>query len=257
MVVPHGQVGHTPGSPLSGVLAGYIKGSLNGEAPAPSLAMATYIIKNAQSPSATPENLPTAAFKPIDVDGATTKRKRKVAISEFKNGAVPPSIRLHGVLTTQGLNNITHEEWGSKWSFGLELNDAADVTQLEKWGSAEHLATVFQLPPGTKKEDVETLPLFKDEVLYVKVPVSKDGKTFLMTSNQKMTPKKPPTELFQGMPTDVYVNLLAYYSVAEEDTPARWGLTIRAKHADFWTELGGAAAEEMDPTPTPPPTPAQ
>lgn len=212
--------------------------------------MSAFAVSSAVSPAAAVVDS-KAAFVPVDV-AQTLKSKRTVAFSELKStGPFPLSLRLHGALTTNGVNVQEHEEWGAKWSFGMSLYEQADVEALLRWTSAEELQKAFVLPADLPAADIATTELLKNGVLYLKTPVSKDGKTFTNTSNLKMTPKKPSTDLFQQMPVDAYVNVVAYMSLPKGDEPAKWGLSLKVKHVDFWTDPA-----MMNPTPTAPTSPS-
>lgn len=227
----------------------------------PQSTMATFTIKNAITPSSVAESDKVFSFKKADVK----KSGKKLAFSELRNGNFPACLRISGALTTNGINSTEHETYGPKWSFGIQIYEESDIATLLQWSGAENLSTAFVLPDNLDPANVTAVPMFKDGVLYIKCPISKDGKTFAFTSNMKMTPKKPSQELFREMPVDVYVNAMAYLSQrldeeseGAEQGAAQWGLSLKIKHVDFWTDpaMMNPTANTDLPTPTAtPPTP--
>lgn len=212
--------------------------------------MSAFAIKNAQTPSSALEHTKELAFQPADVQKAIDK-KRAVVISELRSGRFPASIRLSGALTTDGINLIENDEYGAKWSFGLVLNDEADIATLQKWLEPTTLTTAFTLPATMSPADIAANDLFKDGTLYIKCPVNKDARAFAFSTNVKCGPKKPSTELFREMPVDAYVNVMAYLSHGSGDATPKWGLSLKLKHVDFWTDPSLAASQPPPATPPP------
>ena len=132
---------------------------------------------------------------------------------------------------------IEHEQWGTKHSFGLVLNETSDEETLAEWESAGTLSTAFNWPGGPPASDYVLNPLMKDGTLYIKCPVTTTKKpVFEFSSNIKMNPSQSNPDLFRDMPVDVYVNVLAYLALPKDAEPPKWGLKMVIKHVDFWTD---------------------
>lgn len=215
--------------------------------------MAAFVVKNAQSPAAAKEHSTELRFKPADVNKAIAKQ-RAVVTSELKNGKFVAAIRLSGSLSTQGINSIEHDTWGTKHSFGLILNETSDEETLAEWESPGTLGEAFVWSEDRPAEsDIVVNPLMKDGTIYIKCPVTKMKKpTFDFSSNVKLVPNATNPDLFRDMPVDVYVNVLAYLALPRDGEPHKWGLKMVIKHVDFWTDPAAAT-----PTPTPTPTPSR
>lgn len=196
-------------------------------------------------------NLPGGppTFKPLDLAKLAAKG-RSVGVTELKVDRKSVTVKIKGNLTTAGITHLSNE-YGDKYSFGLELDASTDVSALE--GLVGLLdAAITQYPDAAEDgddgavspleaKDYEARSPFKDDVLYIKCPVDEHGKAFTFGSNLKVSPKKLPKDLARGLEVDVYVTVKGYWSQPTETEGGYKGLTLAVLHVD-WHVDGSAPA---------------
>lgn len=195
----------------------------------------SYLVKSAVTPSEASNSSGGYAFPETAVDVVIAK-KRSVAMSEFRNGRLPATLKLSGCMTTDGINYADATDiFPAKWSFGLRLYEDGDANAIDAW--VEKAIDAFTLPDDLEPEDVEVLSPFKDGTIYLKCPTDADGKTFQFTTEPKLTPnKKTMTDLFREMPVDAYVTMSAYLGLPTGEKGATTGLSFKLKHLVLHTD---------------------
>ena len=173
-------------------------------------------------------------FAPQDLTKIRNDPRKTVAVSQLHVGRYATPILLKGELTTEGITFTDHEEYGPKYSFGIRLEDPQDVEGIQALLEADRLDSACH---SDEQDTWETLPVFKGEgdVLYLKVKPNGTGQGFTFTSNLKLGPKKPNTEIFRFMPIEVEVMVGTYFNVRENTR----GIYFTVRHIEF---------KKMDPT---------
>lgn len=172
-------------------------------------------------------NADNVGFSAQDLAKLRKNPSKTVAVSQLHVGRYVASLLLKGELTTEGIVFTQHEEYGDKYSFGIRLEEEADVQALND------LVQYLDDAIGADEEDVEwtdVLPI-KDEngVLYLKCKTNSGQTAFAFTSNLKLHPKKPNSEIFRYMPVEVEVLVGAYFNVRENNR----GIYFTIRHVEF------------------------
>jgi hypothetical protein len=152
------------------------------------------------------------AFDDLNLAKVRGEGRKELAVTSLRVGRGPVRVVLHGYLATAGINRSEHEQYGEKWSVGLQLDakDDADalVAVVDRFG--EYLDGV---DPG---RGYALKDPFKDEVLYLKAKTNGQQTAFTFASNFKLHPKKPNPDVTRYMPLEVVAELGVYVNVRED-----------------------------------------
>lgn len=181
----------------------------------------------------------------------TGKKPRTLSVSPLKIGKFPVQMLLRGTLTTNGITQSSHEEYGDKSSFGLELESE----------DAEGLLWLCEQISGAVQGDAEDVTWhvrnpFRNDVLYLKVKSNAKNTEYTFKSNLKLSPKKPHPDVVRYMNVEVVTEVGAYFSVDDN----MCGLFFTPKQVDFYKPPELMDTEESEATQTEesqvlPPTP--
>lgn len=155
------------------------------------------------------------AFSQQDLARVRELAKKELVVSQLHVGRYVTPVLLKGELTTEGIVLSEHEEYGQKYSFGIRLEEPADVEALQ-WLVGDPIDEAI----AEDDEGIEwdTAPVIKNEgdVMYLKCKTNQNQTAFTFTSNYKLHPKKPNPEIYRFMPIEVEVMIGAYYNVKED-----------------------------------------
>jgi hypothetical protein len=224
-------------------------------------------------PAILPRTLPTrqdVAFAKVDVlsvrdaynsyledleGGAqpNLKKPRTLCVTPLKIGKFPVQVLLRGTLTTNGIVHSSHEEYGDKNSFGLEL-DSEDVQGI-MW-LLEQISSAVDMDAEDIKWHVRTP--FRSDVLYLKVKTNAKNTEYTFKSNMKLNPKKPHPDLVRYMNVEAPSEVGAYFSVDDN----MCGLFFTPKEVNFYKppemmETEDIEEDEEEVIPPTPPAPAK
>lgn len=151
-------------------------------------------------------------FSQQDLARVRENPKKTVAVCQLHVGRYVNPLLLKGELTTEGIVLSEHEEYGQKYSFGIRLEEPQDVEALQML-----LDEKLDDAIAVDEEGIEwdTNPVIKNEgdVLYLKCKTNPNQTGFTFTSNLKLHPKKPNSEIFRYMPIEVEVMVGAYFNL--------------------------------------------
>lgn len=186
-----------------------------------------------------------------DSGNETGKKPRTLSVSPLKIGKFPVQMLLRGTLTTNGITQSSHEEYGDKSSFGLELESE----------DAEGLLWLCEQISGAVQGDAEDVTWhvrnpFRNDVLYLKVKTNAKNTEYTFKSNLKLSPKKPHPDVVRYMNVEVVTEVGAYFSVDDN----MCGLFFTPKQVDFYKppelmDTEEAEATQMEESTVLPPTP--
>lgn len=189
-------------------------------------------------------NRPELAFAPINLEAVREKGK-DLAVSQLKLGRYPARLFLRGSLTTDGINHL-ESEWGDNYSFGFQFDEAEDATALANL--QENLVSF--LAETQHDAEYEIKPILKDEVLYLKCKTDSKQSKFVFTSNFKLHPKKPNTDVVRFMPIECQVDVGAWINIKNDTAGLYFTLkdvTFRRPDADTQDVDDAAFSGELPP----------
>lgn len=156
----------------------------------------------------------------LDFDKAHAKyesdSKNKIAMGKLKIGKDMVEVSMTGELTTNGYAH-NKADWGESYSVGMRLDEA----QTEMLQSLTQKVT--DLCPGFEI----TEPL-KEDILYLKLKLNKDKKSFTSKSNIKLDPKKE-AQVSSGTEFTAHCEISAYVSFENQKA----GVTIKVLSLQF------------------------
>lgn len=152
-------------------------------------------------------------FNPVNMEKLREKG-RDLAISNLKIRRYPVQALLKGTMTTEGINHQTHDLYGDRHTFGLQLEEQEDADALRTL-SDSIASKVIKPYISQDDEDYTIAEVLKDEVLYLKCKTNKDGTKFLFTSNYKLRPGKPNPEVKRYMHVECIAEVAAYINPEE------------------------------------------
>lgn len=179
-----------------------------------------------------PSELTPASGLALNVDLVKARAKYEnngksiIAMANFRLKKSPFKIRLEGELSTDGINVQSFGDGKNakvNYSFGFITTCPEDLDGLAKFQA---------LVDETAPDDYESVPLLKEEVIYIKLK-TKDGKRFNCFSNIKLEPKKVhEAPLYNGQPVAVTAEVSAWFNV--EDKKA--GVSLSVTKLEFSVE---------------------
>lgn len=124
-------------------------------------------------------------------------------------------------ITTNGISCNTWENGGTTYSLGIRLIDEAYYAQID--------ALVQKLAEKLPEEFEVTSPV-KDEIIYLKLKLKKDGKTFLTKTNIKLTAAKyQEADITRTQEVQAKLEFFSYVDVANK----RAGISVTAIELQF------------------------
>lgn len=145
--------------------------------------------------------------------------KKKIGMAKFKTDGKSTSLVLNGEVCTNGIcvNEFSN---GKVYSIGFKFNDDEHVNYFNELNnSLETFAT----------DDYTCTNVLKDDVLYLKLKLSNDKKSFLAKSNKKIDPKKPADFPASGDEVVVVADLSCYFNFEDK----KCGLLLNVKSFEF------------------------
>lgn len=193
------------------------------------------------------------SFTNPNLDKVRADGRKPLAVSTVKIGRGPARVYLRGFLTTDGINKSEHEEYGDKWSFGMQLDSEEDARALNE------LVDGFckQLSQWDPEVDYTVKDVLRNEVLYLKAKTNPAQSAFTFESNYKLHPKKPNPDITRWMPIDVEADVGAWINVVQQTAGLYFTLrkiTFR-EHEEDAVDVGDVEqpAERKSATPVPVP----
>lgn len=149
----------------------------------------------------------------------TYGKKKALGVAKFKLDGSQTTLLLEGTICTNGIcvNEFSN---GKVYSIGLTLNNDEEYAAFNRM--EDYLA-------GFAGGNFSLTNVVKDEVIYLKLRLANDKKSFLVKSNQKLDPRKAADFPMSGQEVKVTVDLNAYFNFADEKT----GLVLGLKELDF------------------------
>ena len=124
-------------------------------------------------------------------------------------------------VTTNGISSNTWENGGTTYSLGIRLIDEEHYAHID--------ALVQKLAEKLPEEFEVTSPV-KDEIIYLKLKLKKDGKTFLTKTNIKLTAAKyQEADITRTQEVQAKLEFFSYVDISNQ----RAGISITAIELQF------------------------
>jgi hypothetical protein len=166
----------------------------------------------------------------LDVEKAKDKyskdSKKFITVAPYKVQEKSFKLVLHGEVSTNGIASYDWEQGKKKvttYSIGIRFDDEDDLSAFN---------SINEILSKTIGDDYEVLQVIKDEILYLKLKLSNDKKSFKgIRSNIKLDPKRTD-DIPRGQKVIVYCDLGCYINFDN----SKAGVTIKPIQFEFEEE---------------------
>ena len=151
-------------------------------------------------------------------------RRMAMLTSTLKAGRQVVRLRFKGELVTDGITAKTFDN-KEKLTVGIRLAQAEDQIALNDLLEKVEEASDIDLDEWTLR------PIFKNDVIYLKVQLNSAGNGYAFASNLPMNPRKPNPDVRQFTPVEVEVTCSCYFNVSDHGC----GVFFPVRRIDFLT----------------------